>query len=70
MSTKVKNLIQGLLDEMERVREIQAEYEKIPEGTIAATFMEADLSEAEEAYSIGDAIEMLRCYGKLKKYQL
>lgn len=68
MSTKVKTLTQGLLDEMDRVKEIQAIYKKIPTGAIATAMMENDLQEAKRAIGIGDTIAMLRVYEKLKGY--
>ena len=70
MTTKVKNLTQGLLDEMDRVKKIKAEYDKLPTGKFAAAFMAADLEAAKQAVGEGDAIAMIRCYEKLKEYQL
>jgi len=65
-----KNLMQSLLDEIERVKEIKAEYDKIPAGFFAATIMERDLKNAQEAIGTGDVSAMVRCLSHLKLYEL
>ena len=63
------NLIEGLLAEMNRVRELIPLYE-LPNG--AGTFpiaqMNASLDRAEAAIASGDVIDELRCYEELKCY--
>ncbi len=68
--SEVKNLMQGLLEEMNRVREIIQVYKKTPGGQLAAAMMEEAIKLAEEAAGVGDVIEMLKCYEQLKNYEL
>ena len=68
--TEVKNLMQGLLDEIDRVREIQAEYKKVPGGAFADFMIEQDIEKAKEAAGIGDVVAMMLSYSKLKEYEL
>ena len=65
------NLIEGLLSEMDRVREIVKEYESLPSnaGILAASFMKLDIKRAETCMANGDTIEMMLVYEKLKEYQ-
>lgn len=63
----------GLFSEMNRVREIIKEYEDPSlngAGSLAATFMKIDIQAAEQSIKDNDVVEMLRCYGKLKEYEL
>lgn len=61
------NLIEGLINECNRVREIILEYKSLPNnaGLLAATLMEYDIKKAEKAISEGDTIEMMRLYYEL-----
>lgn len=70
MSTTTKNLTESLVDEITRVTEIKAEYEKIPTGAFAAAFMNADIDAAKKAMGSGDTVGMLLSYQKLKTYTL
>lgn len=67
-----ENLMDGLLSEMNRVREIIKEYES-PElkgaGAFAASFMKADIKNAEKIIGQGDVIKMLSIYSKLKDWE-
>lgn len=67
-----ENLMDGLLSEMNRVREIIKEYESIPgnAGMFAATLMKLDIVKAEKSISEGDVIKMMIAYEALKEYQL
>ena len=69
---EAKNLMQGLCEEIDRVKEIVKEYEAIPSGAgnFAAMFMKQDISTAEKARNHGDTIEMIRCFKKLQEYEL
>ena len=62
----------GILEEMNRVRKIIKEYED-PElkgaGMFAATMMKQDIRTAESIISNGDVIEMLGIYEKLKTWE-
>ena len=68
----MKNLIEGLFDEMNRVREIITEYKELPGGAgkFAATVMEIEIQNAENAIKQGDVIKMLQCYHSLTEYKL
>lgn len=67
-----ENLMDGLLSEMNRVREIIKEYEA-PElngaGFLAASMMKMDISKAERSISSENVIDMLLCYENLKEYE-
>ena len=63
-----ENLMEGLLSEMNRVRELITEYENLPGGAgfFGATMMKAEIKRAEYAISSNDVIAMLRSYEELK----
>jgi len=65
-----KNLIEGLQKEMNRVREMMVEYRSLPKGAgcFAASLMELNIKNAEEAISEGDAIKMIEALKSLKEY--
>lgn len=65
---KTRTLMDGLLDEMNRVRELIAEYKSLPNGVgnLGAALMEINIKEAEQSIRTGDVIEMMRCYSHLK----
>ncbi len=66
---ETKNLMQSLLDEMNRVREVIKAYEDTPNGEFAATQMRNDIKRAEKAAGIGDVNEMIEMYQRLKTYE-
>ena len=70
--TEIKNLMQGLCQEIDRIKEIVKIYEDQPDyaGMVAAYFMKADIKQAESARNMGDTIEMKRAYQNLKEYEL
>lgn len=72
MENETKNLMQGLCEEIDRVKDIVKEYEAIPSGAgnFAALFMKQDISMAEKARNQGDTIEMIKCFKKLQEYEL
>lgn len=72
MSNETKNLMQGICEEIDRVKEIAKEYEAIPSGAgrFAATFMRQDISVAEKARNQGDTIQMMKSFRKLQEYEL
>lgn len=63
-----KNFMQTLLDEMNRVRGLIAEYKSLPNnaGFIGASLMQLDIQRAEKAIADDNVIEMLVVYDKLK----
>ena len=68
---ETKNLMDGLLEEMNRVREIIAEYESLPNGAggFAAAIMKADIKRTEKSISDNDVVAMLREYSQLKTWE-
>ncbi len=68
-----QNLMDGLLSEMTRVREIIKEYENPMlegAGEMAATLMKASIAFAERSISENDVLKMLSAYEALKDYEL
>lgn len=62
------NLIEGLQGEMKRVRDLQKEYEGLPDGAgkMGAAIMAVSLSKAERSIEKGDVVFELQCYEELK----
>lgn len=60
------NLVEGLIEELNRNRELLAAYREIPTGAVAAWSLENDIKNAESAMGSGDVVEMLRVYKTLK----
>lgn len=65
------NLIEGLLKEMNRVRELIKIYESLPDGAgfIAASMMKVSIKKAEEAIATGDIVAELKAYEDLKGFE-
>lgn len=68
------NLVQGLLEEIDRVTKIQGEFKKLlnTPGVIVApqiAIMEHEITQAKEAIGTADVVEMLRCHATLKEYE-
>ena len=65
---KTENLIEGLLSEMNRVRELIKEYEDLPGGVgfFGSSIMKVKIQQAEKAISEGDVIKELQAYEELK----
>lgn len=62
-----ESLAEALPREQARVREILGHYKEIgPAGFFGASFIEADLREADAAAMSGDLVRMIRAYEKLK----
>lgn len=66
-----QNLMEGLLDEMNRVRECIKVYDALPKnaGTFASLVLGAVVKAAEIAIKKGDVIKMLQTYNELKNYE-
>jgi hypothetical protein len=64
------NLIEALQEEIKRVNEIIAEYEKFPSGIFAATMMKQSVKNAESAIAQMDTIEMIYALKDLQEYEL
>lgn len=65
-----ENLMNGLLNEMNRVRELITQYEALPNGVgmFGVTTMKSSIKMAEKSISNGDIIEMLKQYENLKSH--
>ena len=65
------NLIEGLHEEMDRVREIIKTYDELPNnaGAWASANMKHSIKNAESLLAIGDTIGMIKAYNDLKKYE-
>ena len=59
-------LMEGLLAEIKRNRELVEVYKTIPSGKFAQTMLQRDIEDAEEAIKNGDTISMIRCYNTLE----
>ncbi len=72
MEQESKNLMQGLCEEIDRVKEILKVYESLPlgVGAFAAALMKQDVLRAEQCRNSGDAIEMIKLLNSLKEYEL
>jgi arginine repressor len=64
-----QNLMQGLLDEIIRVKDIVTVYKSLPKnaGLFASVIMETLIKEAIKSISDGDTIAMIRTYKELKE---
>ena len=60
------NLMEGLLEEIERNVGLAEIYDSIPTGAFGAIMIRQDIARAKAAISNGDTIEMMRIYDALK----
>jgi len=65
-----QNLMDGLLSEMNRVRELITEYESLPKGAgmFGSTMMKLNIKMAELSIGSGDVADMMLQYQKLKAF--
>jgi hypothetical protein len=67
---QTKNLMDGLLDELNRNRELLKEYETIgPAGQFGALFIKQAIQRGEQSIREGNVINMLLAYEELKGTQ-
>jgi len=59
----------GLLEQMDRAREILKMYEEIPQGAFGAAVIRQSIAAAEKSISSGDVVQMLRCYHDLEEIE-
>ena len=64
------NLIEGLLEQSNRVRDIIKIYDDTPNGGTAALMMRNSIARAEKAIETGDTIEMMLCFTDLEEYKV
>ncbi len=69
---EVKNVIEGLTEEILRVTEIHKTYLELPDnaGAIGARLMELVLDRAKQAQGRGDVIEMMMAFKALQEFEL
>lgn len=62
------NLMEGLIEETNRCRELVRVYEELPNGVgrIGATLIKQDIAAAEAAMGSGDVVGMVKAYQALK----
>jgi len=61
------DLMDALLQELNRNRELVRLYRDFPEGTYAAGMIEQDIKSGERAIADNDVVRMLRSYERLKE---
>ena len=60
------NLMEGLIEECNRNRELKKVYNEIPTGAMGAALIQSDIDRAEKAMGTGDVVEMLEIYNTMK----
>lgn len=61
------SLIEGLMGEMSRNRELMREYDAIgPMGRFGALMIKRDIEDAEKAVAEGDVVQELKMFEKLR----
>ena len=60
------NLMEGLIEELKRNRELLKLYQEIPTGGFGAMFIKKDIDDAEKAMVSGDTVAMVKAYARLK----
>lgn len=67
----MENLMQGLLSEISRAKDILTEYEQLPNcaGKIGAAMIIIYIKKAEQSIIENDVIKMLSCYESLKNIE-
>ena len=65
------NILEGIQEEQDRVREMIKHYEELPNGVghLAASMMQRSLESSNKAIAEGDVVEMVRCYADLKEFK-
>lgn len=61
------NLMEGLIAETNRCREVVKLYDAIPTGAFGAAMIRQDIAFAEQAMGSGDVIAMMEAYKRLKE---
>jgi len=68
--SETKTLMDGLMDEMNRCRELLTMYEEIgPAGAFGAVMIKRDIAFAELSIRENDVVKMLQAYSSLKECQ-
>ncbi len=65
--SEANNLMQGLLDELDRNRDLKAAYDTIGSaGLFGSGMIQSDINAGEAAIAYDDVVAMLKAYEKLK----
>lgn len=64
---ETKNLMDGLLYEMNRCRELKKMYDEIPQGKFGAIMIQRSIDAGEQSIRENDVIKMLQAYSSLKE---
>lgn len=65
----MENLMEGLIGEVKRCRELLGHYEAIPTGFFGASLLRKDIELAEKAMGSGDVVEMVKTYKMLQEHE-
>lgn len=63
----MENLMDGLLKQMDRVRELKKEYDAIPQGKFGSIMIQRDIDAAEQAIKENDVVKMIHAFNALKE---
>lgn len=66
------NLIEGIQEQINRVRDIVKEYDSLPNnaGAFASAMMKLSIKNAEKTIVTGDTVAMLSAYKDLQEYEM
>lgn len=67
--SKTLNLIDGLIKEMNRAREVKAMYDEIPQGKFGSIMIQKTIECAEKSIRENDVIAMVDAYRLLKEIE-
>lgn len=64
------NLIEGLLNQIDRVKEIKKVYDEIPQGKFGAVMIQQSIDNAKKAIKDNDVFAMVTAYKDLEEIKL
>lgn len=64
---KPQNLMDGLLNELNRVRELKEHYDEIPQGAFGSVMIQQSIEKAEKSIKDNDVVAMLSAYKDLQE---
>jgi hypothetical protein len=62
------NIIEGILEQNNRVRKLIQIYNSVPNGQLAAAMMKAAIAEGDAAIASGDTVRMIAAYKNLEEF--
>lgn len=69
MAKGSQNLMEGLLYQMNRAREIKKMYDEIPQGKFGSIMIQQSIDRAEKSISDNDVIAMLAAFKDLQEIE-